>query len=240
MRFWTVLSARAPVTTERRSGESPADRTSDHRRVVGLRGAGRMELRASPVGASPDDNFHMTSIWCAQGERADMCESTGVAGERAVLDEVANSSVCFAFVPEHSGRCDTQRSGLIVTGHGNFKGLYPRSSIPRLHHLHLGCADSVLIMRLFNLSSPLHSSPSVYVFVDRKLRAPMLWGLLLTTVPTGVFLIASVNPSGWAIVSAGTLWVALAGYLRAPTWTRRIRSRRPGARRRGDGRRSPR
>lgn len=223
MRFWTG-SFRA------RSGDGGTVDQVDHPpivRVIIVALLGFVALVgwsfASPVGASPDDNFHMTSIWCAQGERADMCEGTGDPGERAVLDEVANSSVCFAFVPEHSGRCDTERAGLIVTGHGNFKGLYPPVFYATMSIFSTpDVQTSVLVMRLFNSFLAVALIASVYVFVDRKLRAPMLWGLLLTTVPTGVFLIASVNPSGWAIVSAGTLWVSLAGYLRAPTWTRRI------------------
>ncbi|MFE1645654.1 DUF2142 domain-containing protein [Microbacterium sp. P01] len=178
---------------------------------------------ASPVGASPDDNFHMTSIWCAQGERPGLCENSDDPGQRVVLDEVVNSSVCFAFVPEHSGRCDTQPSGLVTTAHGNFEGLYPPIYYATMSIF--SSADvqtSVLIMRVFNSFLAVALATGVYLLVDRRLRAPMLWGLLLTTIPTGIFLIASVNPSGWAIVSAGTLWVAMAGYFRAPTWQRRV------------------
>lgn len=178
---------------------------------------------ASPIGASPDDNFHMTSIWCAQGERAGMCEATGDPGEMAVLAEAANSSVCFAFVPEHSGRCDTEPSGLIVTGHGNFEGLYPPVFYATMSLFStLDVQTSVLVMRVFNSLLAVALTTAVYVLVDRRLRAPIMWGLLLTSIPTGIFLIASVNPSGWAIMSAGTLWAAMAGYLRAPTWSRRI------------------
>lgn len=178
---------------------------------------------ASPVGASPDDNFHMTSIWCAPGERPGICEETGNPGERAILSEVANSSVCFAFVPEHSGRCDSELSGLITTGHGNFEGLYPPVYYGTMSIF--SSADvqtSVLLMRVFNSLLAVSLVTSIYLLVDRRLRAPMLGGLLLTAVPAAIFLVASVNPSGWAIMSAGTLWVALVGWFRAPTLTRRI------------------
>ena len=29
---------------------------------------------ASPIGAPPDGDFHMASIWCAQGDRLGMCK----------------------------------------------------------------------------------------------------------------------------------------------------------------------
>ncbi|KQQ68804.1 DUF2142 domain-containing protein [Microbacterium sp. Leaf320] len=178
---------------------------------------------ASPVGASPDDNFHMTSIWCAPGERPGLCEMTEDPSERAILAEVANSSVCFAFVPEHSGRCDTPPTGLITTGHGNFQGLYPPVYYGTMSIF--SSADvptSVLLMRVFNSFLAVTLVTSIYLLVDRRLRTPMLWGLMLTAIPAGIFLVASVNPSGWAIMSAGTLWVALVGYFRAPSWGRRI------------------
>jgi hypothetical protein len=178
---------------------------------------------ASPVGASPDDNFHMTSIWCAQGERAGLCENTDDPDEKSVLAEVAYSSVCFAFVPEHSGRCDTPPTGLVTTGHGNFEGLYPPVYYGTMSVFSSeDVQTSVLLMRVFNSLLAVALVTALYILVDRRLRAPMLWGLLLAAIPTGIFLISSVNPSGWAIMSAGTLWVAIAGYFRAPTRTRQI------------------
>ncbi|MGP6171516.1 DUF2142 domain-containing protein [Microbacterium sp. A204] len=178
---------------------------------------------ASPVGASPDDNFHMTSIWCAPGERPGLCEQTQNPEERAVLAEVAFTSACFAFDSEHPGRCDQAMSGLVGTAHGNFEGLYPPVYYGTMSIF--SSADvptSVLLMRIFNSLLAVSLVTSIYLLVDRRLRAPMLWGLLLTVVPTGIFLVSSINPSGWAIMSAGTLWVALVGYFRAPTMTRRI------------------
>lgn len=178
---------------------------------------------ASPVGASPDDNFHMTSIWCAPGERAGLCEYTEDPSERAILSEVANSSVCFAFVSEHSGRCDSELTGLITTAHGNFEGLYPPVYYGTMSIFSSeDVPTSVLLMRVFNSLLAVSLLTSIYLLVDRRLRTPMLWSILLMAVPTGIFLVASVNPSGWAILSAGTLWVSLVGYFRAPTLARRI------------------
>ena len=38
----------------------------------------------SPVGSSPDDDYHLSSIWCAGGERSGVCEV--VEGEPEALD----------------------------------------------------------------------------------------------------------------------------------------------------------
>lgn len=178
---------------------------------------------ASPVGASPDDNFHMTSIWCAQGERPGLCEAAQKPGERAVPAAVANSSVCFAFRPEHSGRCDTPPEGMVATGHGNFKGLYPPVYYGTMSiFVTDDVQTSVLLMRVFNCLLTVTLIAAIYLLVDSRLRRPLLWSLLLTGIPTGIFLIASVNPSGWAVVSATTLWVSLVGYFRASSLAHRI------------------
>lgn len=178
---------------------------------------------ASPVGGSPDDNFHLVSIWCAPGERPGLCETTGDPDERSVLSVLANSSVCSAFVPEHSGACEPALTGMSTTGHGNFIGMYP----PVYYSvMSIFSSDdvptSVLLIRVFNSLLAVSLVTALYLLVERRLRAPLLWSMLLTAIPMGIYLIASVNPNGWAIVSAGTMWVAMVGYFRAPTVARRI------------------
>lgn len=178
---------------------------------------------ASPIGASPDDNFHLVSIWCAPGERPGLCEATANPNERSVLAVLADSSACYAFHPAHNGNCEPPLTGMTTTGHGNFTGLYPPvyyavMSVFSSHDVQ----TSVLLMRVFNSLLCVSLVTALYLLVDRKLRTPLLWGLLLTAIPMGVFLIASVNPNGWAIVSAGTTWIAIVGFFRAPTMSRQI------------------
>jgi hypothetical protein len=178
---------------------------------------------ASPIGASPDDNFHQVSIWCAPGERPGLCETTDNPDERSVLSVLANSSMCYAFQPEHNGNCEPALSGMSTTGHGNFIGMYPPVYYAVMSVF--STADiqtSILTMRVFNSLLAVTLVTSIYLLVGRRLRAPMLWSLLLTAVPMGTFLIASVNPNGWAILSAATMWVAMVGFFRAPTRTRQI------------------
>ena len=33
---------------------------------------------ASPMGSAPDDDYHLASIWCAEGVAADACSDEGV------------------------------------------------------------------------------------------------------------------------------------------------------------------
>ena len=178
---------------------------------------------ASPIGASPDDNFHQVSIWCAPGDRPGLCESTGDPESRLVQSILADSSLCFAFVPEHSGKCDTPPTGMVTTDHGNFTGAYP----PVYYRVvSIFTSDdvqtSVLLIRVFNSLLAVSLVTSLYLLLDRRLRHAMVWSLLLTAIPMGIFLVSSINPSGWAIVSAATTWVAIVGFFRAPTRAKQI------------------
>jgi len=44
-------------------------------------------------------------------------------------------------------------------------------------------------------------------------RSTLLWGWIVSIVPLGLFLIASNNPSSWALIGIGSAWLALLGYL---------------------------
>lgn len=131
--------------------------------------------------------------------------------------------MCYAFQPEHNGNCEPALSGMSTTGHGNFIGMYPPVyySVMSIFST-TDVQTSVLTMRVFNSLLAVTLVALVYLLVDRRLRAPMLWSLLLTAVPMGMFLVSSVNPNGWAILSAAVMWVAMVGFFRAPTRTRQI------------------
>lgn len=44
---------------------------------------------ASPAGSSPDDDYHLASIWCAQGERDSICELTEHETARALPNQLS-------------------------------------------------------------------------------------------------------------------------------------------------------
>jgi len=71
---------------------------------------------------------------------------------------------------------------------------------------------SVVLMRMVNILLFIGLTTLLYLLLPAKRRSPLVWGLAITLVPLGLFLIASNNPSSWAIISAGTLWISLVGY----------------------------
>lgn len=180
---------------------------------------------ASPLGSTPDEDYHLASIWCGQGEREGLCDySTEKAGDIIVPASTVEAANCFAFHPELSANCPVKPSSeTTVTGRSNADGGYP----PVFYWVMGAFAGpelvlSVLLMRIFNSLLFVVLLLTTFLLSHKSLRVPLLWGITITVVPLGMFLIPSVNPSSWALISATVLWASLAGFFNAVSSKQRI------------------
>ena len=170
---------------------------------------------SSPVGASPDDDFHLTSIWCATGN-SEYCAPSGDPGTRLVPPAVADPA-CFAYDAfkgaECQNRIDFTAGPIKETARGNFAGGYPvvyygAMSMfvgPDVH-------TSVLVMRLVNIALFVGLGVALYLLLPANRRQTLVWQWALTTIPLGLFVLASNNPSSWAVMGVGYGWLALLGF----------------------------
>ncbi len=182
---------------------------------------------ASPVGSSPDEDFHLISSWCGQGLRSGVCEPGTDAATRSV-PKVLEESPCFAFKPQVSAACQStgyasSDKSFAVTARGNFTGTYP-PVFYFVESLFVGndITRSVIAMRIANAALFVILIGTVYATSTPGLRRPLILGASVTMVPLGMFLVPSINPSGWAVLSAITLAVSVLGYLTAQDRPRRI------------------
>ncbi|MEO8261766.1 MAG: DUF2142 domain-containing protein [Pseudolysinimonas sp.] len=181
---------------------------------------------ASPIGASPDDDFHLTSIWCANPARTDLCQATGKPEERIVPVGVAYAT-CYAAQPEKSADCQERffeegSDPQITTIRGAFSNEYP-PVFYGVMNLFAGpdLQVSALLMRVFTALLFVAITAALYLLLPVA-RRPVLFGMwLLTSVPLGIFLLASNNPSSWALIGVGSAWLAALGFLET-TGRRRI------------------
>ena len=167
----------------------------------------------SPPGSSPDDDFHLSSIWCAGGTRAGVCEQVpGHPDQRAVPAAVVNAAECFAFKPEVSAACVKDLpAGLVATDRVNVTAnLYP-GGYYRVMSILVGpdVERSVLVMRLANAGLAALLLALLIRVVPVGISRAALLAVTITFVPLGLFLVASTNPSGWAVVGL-TLYLAFA------------------------------
>ncbi len=175
---------------------------------------------ASPVGSSPDDDFHLAAIWCGLGERPGLCEvppeSADASSTSRLIPAALVNSPCYAFHPEQDASCwDPTVKELALVERANVDNLYPRlfyaaastfaSTDPQL---------SVIAIRIANAALAVGFLTAVCFALPRSVRPALLISVLTTAVPLGLFLFASTNPSSWAMLSAATVWTSLYGATR--------------------------
>ncbi len=213
---------------------SPGNRTKQKRAVL-IRTVAGFLLAAialiawavsSPVGSSPDDDFHLPSIWCALGDREGLCQDAIQPTERVVSEEIAGVP-CFAGDSAESAACAELGEGVkeaetLATGRVNsIAALYPP-----VFYFVLGLFASeniqlsVVLMRVFTSVLFVGIVGALYALLPRNRRSDLLLPLFVTLVPLGLFVVASTNPSSWALLSAGTLWIALVGFFETNGWRR--------------------
>lgn len=176
---------------------------------------------ASPLGASPDDDFHMTNIWCPPPLTESGCrvsyDATGRIDGVYVPAPVDRSSACYAYHPETSAGCTNNLSANELSKSDRFDtGAYP-GPYYRFMHLFVGSdvAVSVLVMRAFNVALAVGLLTALAFLLPRGSRRLATVAPVVSIVPLGMFLIASVNPSSWAFTGVTVCWLAVYALLHA-------------------------
>jgi hypothetical protein len=173
---------------------------------------------ASPVGSAPDDDYHLTSAWCAGPYSEETCTEAEQGDGTYEVPIELTGMVCYAFQPAQSAACqealfDGDFDETVETKRGNFSGAYPPVFYSTMG-LFTGddVQASVLVMRIVTVLLFLAMTIALYVLLPVSRRPTLVWGWLVTTVPLGMFLLASNNPSSWAVIGVGSSWIALLGY----------------------------
>lgn len=169
---------------------------------------------SSPVGSSPDDDYHLASIWCSA--TAGGCERHG--DTVTVPAWTVKAPSCFAFHPEVPASCQNAAAlagtADVRAARANLTGSYPPGFYLALGLLAgpdvptsvyaMRIADAILLVLVFALALGL-APPAV--------RQSGLLALLAVGGPLGWFLFASTNPSAWAVCGCAALAISLLGFL---------------------------
>lgn len=184
---------------------------------------------SSPPGASPDDGFHLTSIWCADGFDGEFCfENPGSADPAVVLVPLRVLELsCYQYDGSRSASCleedDRLVSDRLAPKESNVTGARPNLYYRAMHVfadedvLAAGNrirAANILLVTLMLLATAL-------VATDR-VRAAFVLSTLVVGVPLGLFLVTSVNSAAWGLAGLVTLWANGATAMTHPDRTKRI------------------
>ncbi len=196
--------------------------------AVGLLGVAlglTMWAISSPAGASPDDDYHLGSIWCpwpVESSGCDYREEDGQIVAVTVPESVARASACYAFHPEVSAACQDGLDDSTLSETRRFDdGTYPPGYY-KFHSLFVGpnVFDSIVNMRIVNVVIGLGTTALVAAFADRRMRYTMFVAAIAAWIPMGVYFIASNNPSSWAITGTFVYGSALLASTRTSGWRR--------------------
>lgn len=177
-----------------------------------------------PRGSTPDEGYHLASIWCARGERVGKCqplEGTEVLGPIVLTPYV--SDFCFNRSPDLPANCVNELPDSTLVGHQRFDGkdfrvLYYLALNPLSN---LGPEVGVTLMRFVNIMIFVLLLASLLILGTNRVSLSAAIGLLMTFVPQGLYLISSVNPSSWAVTAVGLNWAFLLEVRAAQTTRKR-------------------
>lgn len=180
---------------------------------------------SSATGSTPDDDYHLSSIWCTDIGGADLCAMEERRQQKMVPSALPESR-CYAQDGNASAACQplmTTADGretmtnrlnsvaqLYPTGFYQFSSVFAGQNIDQ----------SVIVMRLVNAGLFVGLNVALWLLVPTRLKQPLVFAWFGTMIPMAAFLIPSTNPSSWAIIGVGSAWVALLGYLEHSGWQR--------------------
>lgn len=177
----------------------------------------------SPVGSAPDDDFHLASIWCS----ADVgCTDSPDDPSILVPRNVVEASTCYRYQEDVTAECAAETlldtTPAKVTHVNQVTPLYPTGfyrAMSTLASEEIG--RSVLLMRLTN-------AVIVSMLLALLLRAgppgisqATTQALVAVSIPLGLFIMGSTNPSVWAITGVVFFWAFGLSLMRRTTWRSR-------------------
>ena len=182
---------------------------------------------ASPVGASPDEDFHVGAMWCPPPVDETGCQISTKDGEKAVMvpQSLAKEYVtCYAFDHDNSAQCalnasDEELAPTLRWDDGNYPWGYYQFA-----HLFVqrSTSHAVLALRTVNTLLAIGLIGAIIALADSGLRRAISVSVTVAWLPMGFYFVAGMNPSSWAMT--GTFAFA-AGLLAA---TRSVGTRRVG------------
>jgi hypothetical protein len=175
-------------------------------------------LLASPPGSSPDDEYHLTSIWCSRGFVEGTCleNPAATSWDRKTLVPFAVTRIaCFAYEPSVSASCTLDVLGsdasLFAPGvGGNVDGERAQLYYWAMHlFVSEDFPSAMASIRIANVVLALLMLAGTLAAAPPLLRRSVALAWLVATLPLGLFLLTSLNTTSWGLIGLGTFWANL-------------------------------
>ena len=172
--------------------------------VVAVIAASLAWVVASPVGSSPDEDFHVGAMWCPPPVDKTGCQISTKDGEKAVMvpQSLAKEYVtCYAFDHDNSALCalnasDEELAPTLRWDDGNYPWGYYQFAHLFVQH---STNRAVLALRAFNALLAIGLLGAIIALADSGLRRAISVALTVAWLPMGFYFITGMNPSSWAM-----------------------------------------
>lgn len=178
---------------------------------------------SSPAGSSPDDDFHLASIWCAGGAAqhaapGQVCatahgKETAGSISRVLPRDVAHAA-CYRYERLRPASCVRHIPPGSVAQVAN-DGLYPSGYYAVMHRVVAGSVTTtVMWIRVLNIALALIVFGLALAVSQTRSRAALAVTLgLVFCTPLGLFFIPSTNPTAWSMIGIGSLWLFVLAFM---------------------------
>ena len=173
---------------------------------------------AAPIGAGADADFHISSIWCGQGEREGLCE------ERDVLAGSIQASVPFMFQMcngrpiEYLPNCPTidakPTTQFLRTAPPHQENAYYRLMSVFASK---NTQRSILLIRSINAFIASAVLCALLLVSRGKTRLAVAASWTIGLVPVAIQNFSSINPRGWSYLAVFASWAFLAAAIESPS-----------------------
>jgi len=171
-------------------------------------------LLAAPPGGSPDDGYHLGSIWCADGFKDGIClEDPGAPDRsRVLVPQGVTGLTCFQYDGQRSAECalDSLSPGLqqFIPVTGTNIGRERPNLYYRAMHVFVSddLGTATARMRTANLLVVATMVILTAFVAELRIRRAYLLSSIVVSVPLGLFLATSLNTSAWGLAGLTTLW----------------------------------
>jgi len=166
---------------------------------------------SSPPRSTPDEILHIANIWCANSPDGVQCleKTRNAAGEQIGVFGYRPDS-CFWRDATLAASCadsrGTSSTFLLMQSETYYHPLFQKTM-----NLFVGQdgSISILLMKLINVAIFSGLLMTLIAFAPVSVSRGALSAISLTISPLSVWLIASINPSGWGISGLALIWAYL-------------------------------
>jgi hypothetical protein len=160
---------------------------------------------ASPVGSSPDEDFHQTMIYCSASGDSALCLNNGV-----------RVGSCYTMSPTVSASCSNDATNVLPSATKiDLLQTLPIYYKTMSYLIGQNLGETTINVRLANVTlAVLFAIFSVHL-THPSFKRPVAISWVISSVPVGIYFIASINTSAWIIISVAALWGPLITILMA-------------------------